>query len=120
MRTYRRDSRQISYVVVLHAVDLRPVLLAPLADPGPELVLAQDAQHVLHPLLALLRDLVDVGEVVVEGAPLLDEGDQVGHVEALDLRAVGLLDGVVLHVPLLARHDVVHQVPIGVRRRLTK
>ena len=40
MRTYRCDMHLIFYIVVLHSIDLLPVLLTPLAAPCPEIFFA--------------------------------------------------------------------------------
>ena len=112
-----RSSR--TYVEVPLGGSLRPVGAAPLGDPCPELVLAQDPQHVLAPLLALLWNFLHVWEVVMQCSSLLDEADKVRNIEALDLGAVCLFDCIVLHIFLLARHYVIHQVTILVIMILT-
>ena len=53
----------------------------------------------------------------MQSSSLLDKSNQVGHVQALNLRAVALLDGVILHVLLLAGHDPVHKEPIRINLR---
>ena len=82
--------QNITYLALLSQVDLILTSLFCSSDESLEILRCQSLKHVGDPLLTSFRDLFFGWEVVQNIGPFFDEGQDLFHMQALDLGAVGL------------------------------